>query len=199
MMLATAMRNLCIAAMLVACVPPEASVVEDRGSSAEDTSSASTERIQPVEGPAELLRRSSTQRYPGGNTYHCGGDECNAGAPSVRLRTPKSLERVDVTMTFTVEYRTTAGDPALLRSSLRREGREGPSIPLRPRVFRISSTDRTTTTATWVKKGLRAEGHAYKFYVQLNPVMPAFGEPTAELVVYRFTHVVDATPAAAER
>jgi hypothetical protein len=95
-------------------------------------------------------------------------------------------------MTFTIEYRTTAGDAALLKPTVQPMDDELRSTSMRPGVFRLTSTDRTTTTASWVKKGLRARGRAYKFFVQFNPAMPAFGEPIAKLVVYRFTHVVDA-------
>jgi hypothetical protein len=102
-------------------------------------------------------------------------------------------------MTFTIEYRTTAGDAALLKPTVQPVDDELRSTSMRPGVFRLTSTDRTTTTASWVKKGLRARGRAYKFFVQFNPAMPAFGEPIAKLVVYRFTHVVDVTPAADKR
>jgi len=50
----------------------------------------------------------------------------------------------------------------------------------------------------WVKKGLPAEGRAYRFAVGLSPHQTEFEEPTAEFWLYGFTHVVDVTPAAAK-
>jgi len=62
----------------------------------------------------------------------------------------------------------------------------------------VTSKAQTTTTVAWVKKGLPAEGRAYRFAVGLSPHQTEFEEPTAEFWLYGFTHVVDVTPAAAK-
>jgi hypothetical protein len=178
--------------LLVGCVGSGPRLSEGSTPAHAGTPSASGAPIGPGEVNGELLRRSKAHRFPKPVRYRCGDDDCAGSASFLRLRTPRSHDRVDIVMTFTIEYRAKGGD-ALLQPGVRRaDGGTRPSME--PGDFHLTPTGRTTTTVSWMKEGLRAGGRAYRFGVGLSPAMPAFGEPIARLVVYSFTHVVDVTP-----
>ena len=55
--------------------------------------------------------------------------------------------------TATLDVRTTRGDWGLISAGVRREGRQ-PGTTMRPGPHRITAPRRTTTTLSWIKKGL---------------------------------------------
>jgi hypothetical protein len=97
----------------------------------------------------------------------CGSDFCGIVVTSIPYTTPVAPQAVDITVTITLPYRTTRGDPASVQLLID-DGAEGEamrpgSFPLRP------TTTRTTTTLTWLKKDVPAAGKAYTFRLFAKP------------------------------
>jgi hypothetical protein len=91
----------------------------------------------------------------------CGSDFCGIVVTSIPYTTPVAPQAVDITVTITLPYWTTRGDPASVGLRIY-DGTEGEAMrpgryPLRP------TTTRTTTTLTWLKKDVPAAGKAYTF------------------------------------
>jgi hypothetical protein len=92
----------------------------------------------------------------------CGSDSCGIQQTWIQYTTPASAEFVDVTVTITLDYRTTRGDAASAGVSIN-DGTP-PSEPMRPREVPLRpSAKRTTTTLTFLKRDLAADGMAYTF------------------------------------
>lgn len=86
----------------------------------------------------------------------------------IPVTTPVPSKTVDVTMTLTFEYGTTPGTAASVGA-----GFETPSsaiVRMDPRVgFRLAPSEAsTTTTVTWVKRGLRGAGRTYTFHAGIS-------------------------------
>ena len=122
--------------------------------------------------PTDHRRYERTKRFTPPWEAFCSPHEC--GVPTViemPVGTPSGAANVDVVLTLTLDYRTSASDWGALLASFR-EGSAGPTIVMNPRAYAIMSpsSDRfATTTLVWVKKGIRAAGRNYTFRVGVNP------------------------------
>lgn len=98
-------------------------------------------------------------------TAGCGSDYCAIQELfSVSVKAP-DVETVDIVVTVTMDYRTTPGDYVVVDSVYG----GGPRETLRPRGFRLASSDRTTTTLTWSRRNVPAAGARYSFASTVNP------------------------------
>ena len=98
----------------------------------------------------------------------CDLDACAIGVTPISYTTPTAPEAVDVTVTVTLDYRTTRGDPA--RAGLSLSDGTPPFQPMRPRSYPLRPTVQpTTTTLTWLKRDLPAAGQAYTFQFSASP------------------------------
>ena len=97
-------------------------------------------------------------------TSECDFDACVITTfPAFPITTPTDVANVDVTMTVTLEYATTAGTAARAGAEARLAGGSASSIGMAPTGgFRLAPSLRpTTTTLTWVKRRLAAAGRTY--------------------------------------
>jgi hypothetical protein len=98
----------------------------------------------------------------------CGSDFCFIVPAGIPYTTPVAPQAVDITVTITLSYRTTRGDPASVQLLID-DGTEGDEW-MRPRSFPLRpTTTRTTTTLTWLKKDVPAAGKAYTFQFFAKP------------------------------
>src|SRR4029078_9496055 len=82
--------------------------------------------------------------------------------------TPTSAASVDLTLTITLDYKTTRRDSASAGISI--DDGTPPFEQMRPRDVRLRpSTKRTTTTLTFLKNDLAAAGQAYTFRFGVAP------------------------------
>jgi hypothetical protein len=86
------------------------------------------------------------------------------------LATPASTPTVDVVVTISLDYGVSRGDFAEIGASYRPTDDPGASFrPLSPgQLGRLSSArqrNRTTTSITWIAKGLAASGQSYQFQI----------------------------------
>lgn len=108
---------------------------------------------------------------------------------SGRLHTPISGQG-RVILSVTLDYRSSQGDWGLVSAGIRRAGsRRGTAM--RPGGFRVASSNRTTTTLTWVKKGLV---HGSDYIVELSVrARDGDGDATATVVGRKFTFAARAS------
>jgi hypothetical protein len=98
----------------------------------------------------------------------CDFDACAIHVTPIPYTTPTGPEAVDVTVTITLDYRTTRGDSA--RVGLGLDDGTPPFQPMRPTSYPLRpSVPPTTTTLTWLKKDLAAAGEAYTFEFSASP------------------------------
>lgn len=98
---------------------------------------------------------------------NCDLDACGIGVTPIPYTTPASAETVDVTVTITLDYRTTRADAA--RAGLTID--DGTSTtPMRPGGFPLApSRIPTSTTLTWLRQDLPAAGSEYTFNFSASP------------------------------
>ncbi len=107
---------------------------------------AAVTRTQDSSGVSRVERVIAT-----GWESSCDLDDCGAGVTQIPYTTPTAPEAVDVTVTITLDYRTTRGDAA--RAWLTLDDGTPPLQPMRPGSYPLRPTARrTTTTLTWLKK-----------------------------------------------
>lgn len=113
----------------------------------------------------QLKRVERVYRYPDRWVSDCDFDHCGISILfSLPVTTPRSAERVDMVMTATLDYRTSPGDYGVAYAGFSTEREGGRRIALAPRRWPLGPSQRsTTTTLTWIKKGVRAEGRRYFF------------------------------------
>jgi hypothetical protein len=117
----------------------------------------------------------------------CDLDDCAIGVTQIPYTTPTAPEAVDVTVTITLDYRTTRGDAA--RAGLTLDDGTPPLQPMRPGSYPLRPTARrTTTTLTWLKKDLAAAGQAYTFEFAASL---RFGDRHAEVSGRKLTVVIE--------
>ncbi len=83
------------------------------------------------------------------------------------VTTPAKIARVNTLAQVTLDYRSSPGDFGVVGVSVGRPGVS--SATMHPGGFRVSSENRVSTTLTWVRKDLRANGARYTFYVSVAP------------------------------
>jgi hypothetical protein len=87
---------------------------------------------------------------------------------AVPLRTPTSAARLDVTLSVTLQYKTSPGDSADLAALFRLAG-GGRFQPLSPGSFRLGTgSGWRTVTVVWTKVALPAAGRRYTFEATLR-------------------------------
>ena len=117
------------------------------------------------DGGFRLKRIERVYRYPDRWVSECDFDYCGIAILfSLPVTTPRAAEKVDVVMTATLDYRTSPGDYGVASAGFSTSREGGEKVALRPRRWPLAPVSRsTTTTLTWVKKGVRAEGRRYFF------------------------------------
>lgn len=120
----------CAMLLLSACVDASGRQFDAQGSGPDSTPSASAAQARSAAAESGLVRRSRVRRLPEPLLLSCGGDQCDGGATFVRVRTPEFHDFVDVVMTLTIHYRTTAGDRALLDPGFRLTSDDGRSTSI---------------------------------------------------------------------
>jgi hypothetical protein len=100
----------------------------------------------------------------------CDGDACVIAILfQLPVRTPERPARVDVTLTVTLQYRTSPGTAARAGASI--DDGTAPYTRMGPRSGFPLAPSRmpTTTTLTWVKRDLPASGRTYTFLMGVSP------------------------------
>jgi len=104
----------------------------------------------------------------GGWRSECESDSCGIQVTPIPYTTPTSAASVDLTLTITLDYKTTRGDSASAGISI--DDGTPPFEQMRPRDVRLRpSTKRATTTLTFLKNDLAAAGQAYTFRFGVAP------------------------------
>ena len=118
-----------------------------------------------------LKRVERVYRYPDRWVSECDFDHCGISLLfSLPVSTPRRAERVDVVVTATLDYRTSEGDSGVAYAGFSTSREGGRSVGLEPGGWPLATSPRsTTTTLTWVKKGVRAEGRRYFFVMSVSP------------------------------
>lgn len=98
----------------------------------------------------------------------------------------------DIVVTISMDYRTTGDDRFVVGPLVRRDGRFGPVVEVRPQVRAVAaSSSRTSKTATFLLRDLRG-GHEYWFSPTVN-VSLRVGDRSS-ITSRHVVLVVDATP-----
>ena len=121
------------------------------------------------DGAFRLKRVERVYRYPDRWSSECDFDACGISILfSLPVTTPRTAERVDIVMTTTLDYRTSRGDFGVASAGFSTARERGTKVALLPRRWPLATSRRsTTTTLTWVKKGVRAEGRRYFFTMSI--------------------------------
>ncbi len=83
-----------------------------------------------------------------------------------RFTTPAGHQTVDMTVTATLDYRTSSGDGVSVDADLYHVG-GNEVVALRPAEHRLApSRARTSTTLQWIKEGVQAAGREYALALQ---------------------------------
>lgn len=132
-----------------------------------------------------------------GWTYSCRPSFCVGtgwvGAPIV---TPEDAAYVDVTVSLTIDYRTSRGDVAGVELRYTPERSPRASVLMAPGRFTLSwpNQQRTSTTLVWAEEQVPAAGHAYGFD-WVGRVQDADGDGSYAFSGTRFTMIVEMTRA----
>jgi len=128
----------------------------------------------------------------GGWHFGCHGGPCDLG-PSpfdpISVTSPTSQATVDLVVSVTMDYQTTSGDYADIRFRYRRAG--SAAVNMRPGTFTLDSSGRlTSTTLSWIAKGIPASGAVYDFRLL---AVPREGSPDAHFHIRgrHFTVVIE--------
>src|SRR6266508_2629729 len=113
---------------------------------------AAVTRTQDSSGVSRVERVIAT-----GWESSCDLDDCGAGVTQIPYTTPTAPEAVDVTVTITLDYRTTRGDAA--RAWLTLYDGTPPLQPMRPGSYPLGPTaGRRMRSLTWMKRGSSLPG-----------------------------------------
>lgn len=132
--------------------------------------SDTVEGTSPGQGRA-LRRTEVTTVVKGGWTASCIGDACAelSFVDGLVVRTPSAVSEVDVVLSATLDYRTSAGDSMAVEARYRAPGASGQLRPGRFRLVSPSPDLLTTSTLTWAKRRLPGAGRRYTFEILLLP------------------------------
>ena len=97
----------------------------------------------------------------------CGEDNCGIATTPIRYTTPPEVGSVDVTLTVTLDYKTSRGDVA--RADVSLDDGTAPYDRIRPSYPLGTARTPTSTTLTWVRRDLQAGGKAYTFWLSMAP------------------------------
>jgi hypothetical protein len=103
--------------------------------------------------------------------FGCHADACQGGPSpleAISVTSPSSETSVDIVVTVTMDYQTTPGDFGVVRMRLKPAGSS--AFDMRPGDFRLDSSGAlTTTSVSWIAKGLPASGTDYEFRLLVLP------------------------------
>lgn len=118
-------------------------------------------------------------------------EDCHIQNPEQpRVVFPTSMGTIDVTVTMTLEYRTTSGVDAVISSRMTSPG--SPGAEMSPGLFRLGATRRSSTTVSWSRANvLQTSGeHRFSFFLRAHPPVSAPYTVEATEVIL----VIEATP-----
>ena len=107
------------------------------------------------------LERTTVLRW----ASFCESDDCGIATTPIRYTTPTDVASVDVTLSVTLDYKTSRGDTANAGVSL--DDGTPPYDALRPSYPLGTSRTPTSTTLTWARRDLPASGRAYTFWLSV--------------------------------
>ena len=94
--------------------------------------------------------------------------------------TPAERDRVDITVSATLEYRTSPRDGVRFAARLQEPTTGNMPAPLKPREYRLApSTRPTTTTLVWIAKSVPAAGRTYSLSVLADAACRVMGRSFA--------------------
>ena len=137
--------------------------------------SGAARRSPPPPSADPLFRLERTFRFSPPWSAQCQKGACGTATTpvfSVVARTP-AVEMVNVVATVSFDYLMSAADSAEVELVFSPITAPAPRSTMNPGRFPISSpnpTAATTSTITWVKRGLQAEGGRYAFQLGVVPL-----------------------------
>jgi len=100
---------------------------------------------------------------------NCESDNCGVALLfDLPIKTPSTTERVDVVMVVTMDYKTSAQDHAQVGAGIFSSGDRLAGMGTRW-TLATSSDTYNSTTLTWKKRRLLADGRGYSFLVDVPP------------------------------
>jgi hypothetical protein len=117
------------------------------------------------------LRTSKNFHYREPWQAICGSDFC--GIPEIvrfAVDTPVDADRVDIDVSFSLNFKVTSGDKIQVSAGYSRDG--GQTVRFSPGSYPLTSPSpdlRTSTTLNWNAKDLDALGTRYVIEIGINP------------------------------